>query len=69
MLQELAALTGATPWVVGSMLFFMVVFALVAYRAARTPGAVHRRHAQLPLEDGTGDGVGSPHDVATTPPQ
>jgi len=41
MLQELAAQTGASGWVIGSLLFFVAAWAVIAwrvYRAARGSG-------------------------------
>jgi hypothetical protein len=56
MLQQLAHETGAQPWVIGSMLLFVTVFALVVIRVFRTPSAEHRAHAALPLDDVAEDG-------------
>ena len=55
MFQELAQQTSAQTWVIGSMLFFMGVFALVAIKVFRTPAAEHQAHAQLPLDDTSSD--------------
>jgi hypothetical protein len=53
MLQELAAQTGASGWVVGSLLFFVAAWAVIAWRVFRaSPEALDTR-ARLPLE---GDG-------------
>ncbi|RLB45167.1 MAG: hypothetical protein DRI90_28745 [Deltaproteobacteria bacterium] len=51
MFQELAQQTSAQTWVIGSMLFFIGVFALVAIKVFRTPAAEHQARAQLPLDD------------------
>jgi hypothetical protein len=55
MFQDLAQQTSAQTWVIGSMLFFMAVFAVVAVRVFRTPAAEHQAHAQLPLGETDSD--------------
>ena len=50
MLQELAASTGATPWVVGSMLFFLGFYLIVAVRVFRTRPEELEAQARLALE-------------------
>jgi hypothetical protein len=58
-LQELAALTGATPWVVGSMLFFIGVYVLVAVRVFTARPEELDAQARLALE---GDEAGPASD-------
>ena len=51
MLQELTAGSGASMWAVGSMLFFIAVYVVVAVRAFRSPAADLVARARLPLDD------------------
>jgi hypothetical membrane protein len=52
MLQQLAANTADTePWVIGSMLFFFLVFMAVVIRVITRRAGHYDRQAQLPLED------------------
>lgn len=51
MLQELTASSGASMWAVGSMLFFIVVYVVVAVRAFRSPSAELDARARLPFDD------------------
>lgn len=51
MLQQLATETGAQPWVIASMIFFLSVFLLAAFRAWRTSEADAESFARLPLAD------------------
>ena len=53
MLQQLATETGAQPWVIASMIFFLSVFLIAAFRVWRTSAADAEGFARLPLgEDG-----------------
>lgn len=59
MLQELATGSGATAWAVGSLLFFVAVYALVMVRLFRTSREELDAHARLALDDDEpGDGRG-----------
>jgi cbb3-type cytochrome oxidase subunit 3 len=51
MLEELAARTGATAWVVGSMLFFIGVWVWIAVRVVRARSEDMDARARLPIED------------------
>jgi cbb3-type cytochrome oxidase subunit 3 len=51
MLRELTASSGASMWAVGSMLFFIAVYVVVAVRAFRTTAADLDAHARMPLDD------------------
>ena len=53
MLQELAAESGATAWAIGSLLFFVAVYALVMVRLFRTSREELDQQAGLVLDDGT----------------
>ena len=53
MLQELAAGSGATAWAIGSLLFFVAVYALVMVRLFRTSGEELDAHARIALDDDT----------------
>ena len=59
MLQELAAQTGMTVWVIGSMLFFLAAWVAVTVRVIRSRSEDMDARARLPLE---GDEVAGPHD-------
>jgi hypothetical protein len=64
MLQELAARTGATAWVIGSMLFFLAAWVAVVVRIVRARPEEMEARARLPFEGdevaGTREGTGSP---------
>ena len=49
MLQDLAAQTGAQIWAIASMLFFLLVFLVVALLVWRTEPEVANSCARLPL--------------------
>ena len=51
MLQELAARTGASTWVIASMLFFMAVWAAVAVSVYRARPEEMEARARLVLDD------------------
>jgi hypothetical protein len=52
MLRQLAeSTTGTEPWVIGSMLFFFVVFMVVFIRVITRRAGHYDRQAQLPLEE------------------
>ena len=51
MLQELAARTGASAWVVASMLFFIACWAGIAVWLVRARREDLEAHARLPLDD------------------
>jgi uncharacterized membrane protein len=51
MLQELAAGSGATAWAIGSLLFFVTVYALVMVRLFRTSREELERQARKALEE------------------
>ncbi len=51
MLQQLATETGAQPWVIASMIFFVSVFVVAVYRIWRTSAADAEGFARLPLND------------------
>jgi len=50
MLQELAAHTGASGWVIGSMVFFVAAWAAIAWRVFRTRPEEFDARARLALE-------------------
>ncbi len=50
MLQELAARTGAAPWIVAAMLFFMAVWAGIAVRVYRARSEDMDACARLALD-------------------
>jgi hypothetical protein len=54
MLQELAAATGASAWVIGSMFFFLLVWTVLAVRVVRSRREDMDARARLPLEDDKG---------------
>jgi hypothetical protein len=63
MLQELTAQTNATAWAIGSMLFFIVVYAVVSVKVWRTRPDVLAERARLVLDDGdTCDPIASDSD-------
>ena len=51
MLQELTTATGAQLWAIGSMLFFIVVFALVVGLILGKRNEELERCSRLPLDD------------------
>ena len=51
MLQELTASSGASIWAVGSMLFFIAVYTVVAVRAFRSSTADLDARARMPLDN------------------
>jgi len=55
MLQELAARTGASGWVIGSMVFFVVAWAAIAWRVIRARPEDLEARARLALEGDAGD--------------
>ena len=57
MLQELAAGSGAAAWAIGSLLFFVAVYALVMVRLFRTSREELDAQARLALEDGNAGGT------------
>ena len=66
MLQELAAQTGASGWVIGSMMFFVVAWAAIAWRVCRArPGDMEAR-ALLALEGDDDAGHTGPSGTQTT---
>ena len=66
MLQELAAQTGASGWVIGSMMFFVVAWAAIAWRVCRArPGDMEAR-ARLALEGDDDAGHTGPSGTQTT---
>ena len=65
MLQELAERTGASGWVIGSMIFFVVAWAVIAWRVFRArPGDMEAR-ARLALEGDAEDGRTDPSGTQT----
>jgi hypothetical protein len=56
MLQELAAQTGASGWVIGSMIFFVAAWAVIAWRVLRARPEDLDARARLPLEGDAEDG-------------
>ena len=54
MLQELAAQTGASRWVIGSMLFFVAAWAVIAWRVYRARPEDLDARARLVLEGEVG---------------
>ena len=52
MLQEMTAETGAAGWAIVSMLFFLLVYVVVAFRAFRVAGTELDARARLALDDG-----------------
>ena len=60
MLQELAARTAASPWAIGSMLFFIAVWMGIAVWVYRTPPEAFEGRARLALEGDEDNGAGQP---------
>ena len=54
MIRELATATDAQTWVIASMLFFAVVFTVIAARVLTRPRSHYDRHAHLPLDESEG---------------
>jgi len=54
-LQELAAQTGASGWVIGSMIFFVAAWAAIAWRVFRARPEDLEARARLALEGEAGD--------------
>lgn len=52
MLQELAARTGASVWVIASMLFFIGVWVFIGVRVLRARREEMDARARLPFEEG-----------------
>jgi len=61
-LQELAARTGASAWVIGSMLFFLAVWLVIAVRVltARADEMEARAHLALEGDEDRDSGAGAP---------
>jgi len=59
-LQELAAQTGASGWVIGSLLFFVAAWAVIAWRVYRARPEDLAARARLALEGDADDRQGSP---------
>jgi hypothetical protein len=59
MLQELAAATGATTWAIGSMLFFIGVYVIVAVRTWRAKAEDLEAQARLALDDRDASSTGA----------
>ena len=57
MLQELAARTGASAWAIGSMLFFLAIYLIVAVRVFRARPEDLEAQARLVLEGDDGSGA------------
>jgi hypothetical protein len=55
MLQELAARTGAAAWAIGSMLFFLGIYLVIAARVWRARPEDMDARARLALEDAPRD--------------
>jgi hypothetical protein len=53
-IRELATSTDAQTWVIASMLFFVVVFTVIAVRVLTRPRSHYDRQAHLPLDDSEG---------------
>jgi low affinity Fe/Cu permease len=60
MLQELASQTGASVWVIGSMIFFVVAWLGIAVWVVRTRTDVLEARARLALEGEADDGQAEP---------
>ena len=65
MLQELAARTGAAPWAIASMLFFLGVWLAIAWRVWRTRPEELEARARLALEDDAQRPAAGSPDAAT----
>ncbi|MGE5199318.1 MAG: hypothetical protein ACM3H9_06735 [Rhodospirillaceae bacterium] len=65
MLQELAEGTGATAWVVASMLFFIGVWAWIAVSVVRARPEDMDARARLALEDDESAADGAPARTGT----
>jgi hypothetical protein len=60
MLQELAAHTGASGWAIGSMIFFVAAWAVIAWRVCRARPEDLDARARLALEGEADDRQGAP---------
>ena len=60
MLQELAAQTGASGWVIGSLLFFVAAWTVIAWRVFRARPEDLDARARLALEGDADDRQGGP---------
>jgi hypothetical protein len=60
MLQELAAQTGASGWAIGSMIFFVAAWAVIAWRVYRARPEDLEARARLALEGDADDRQGGP---------
>jgi hypothetical protein len=65
MLQELAAQTGAADWAIASMLFFVVVWLVIAARVFRTRPEDMEARARLALEGDAENWQGAPSGTRT----
>jgi hypothetical protein len=65
MLQELAAQTGASGWVIGSMIFFVAAWAVVAWRVYRARPEDLEARARLALEGEAEDWQGGSRGTRT----
>jgi hypothetical protein len=65
MLQELAARTGASGWAIASMLFFLVVWLVIAVRVFRTRPEELEARARLALEGDAEDRKAVPSGART----
>jgi cbb3-type cytochrome oxidase subunit 3 len=65
MLQELAARTGATAWVVASMLFFIAVWAWIAVGVFRARSEDMDACARLAIEEDDAAAAGAPSGTGT----
>jgi hypothetical protein len=59
-LQELAAQTGASGWAIGSMIFFVAAWAVIAWRVYRARPEDLDARARLALEGDADDRQGGP---------
>jgi cbb3-type cytochrome oxidase subunit 3 len=66
MLQELAARTGASAWVIASMICFVVAWAAIAWRVFRTRREEFDARARLALEGDAEAGHTDPSGTQTT---
>ena len=60
MLQELAAQTGATPWVIGAMAFFIIAWLAIAVSVYRSRPEELDARARLALEGDNNERHGVP---------
>jgi hypothetical protein len=59
-LQDMAAQTGASGWVIGSMIFFVAAWAVIAWRVYRARPEDLDARARLVLEGEADDWQGDP---------